>query len=89
MRVSFISIAAAAIVASPCDGFLNSIPFVVQVHPELTKYAEAQESAVLKIHLDVGQVEMQNGNPVVTGNRLGIDGLLLELHGKQDATYKQ
>mmetsp|Transcript_20591 Transcript_20591/g.44724 ORF Transcript_20591/g.44724 Transcript_20591/m.44724 type:complete len:311 (+) Transcript_20591:364-1296(+) len=86
MKVPFVSFAVAAI-ASPCDGFL-SLPFINQANPALTEYAEAQENALLKIHFDIGEVRVKRGNPVVTGNRLGIDGLLVELHGKEDANYK-
>lgn len=86
MKIPFVSIAAAAI-ASPCNGFL-SLPFINQANPALTKYAEAQENALLKIHFDIGEVRVKSGNPVVTGNRLGIDGLFVELHGKEDANYE-
>ena len=40
---------------------------------------------MLKINLDIGDVEMQNGNVVIKGNRLGIDNLLLKLHGHEKA----
>lgn len=88
MRASFIPIAAAAIAAIPCDGFLN-LPFINQANPALTQYAEAQENALLKIHLDIGLVDAQKGMsiPVFTGNRLGIDGMVVELHGNQKANY--
>lgn len=86
MKIPFVSIAAAAI-ASPCSGFL-SLPFINQANPALTKFAEAQENALLKIHFDIGEVRVERGNPVVTGNRLGIDGMLVELHGKEEANYK-
>ncbi|KAL7523448.1 hypothetical protein ACHAXR_001055 [Thalassiosira sp. AJA248-18] len=91
MRVSFISFAAVAIAfQSPsCDGFLSlpGLPFLSKVNPALTGYAEAQD-ALLKIHLDIGQTDVKRGRPVVTGNRLGVDGLLIELRGKEDAEYK-
>jgi hypothetical protein len=54
----------------------------------LTGYADAQESALLKIHLDIGQTDVKRGTPVVTGNRLGVDGLMVELHGKETPDYK-
>ncbi len=41
---------------------------------------------MLKIRLDVGQVQMKDGKPLITGNRLGIDNLLLQLHGKEIAS---
>ena len=87
MRVSTISFAVACFIA-PSNGFLT-LPFINQPDPLLAKYAEAQKSALLKIHLDIGQVDMKNGKPVVTGNRLGIDGLMVNLHGDEDATYQQ
>jgi len=37
---------------------------------------------MLKIRLDIGQVEMKDGNVQMTGNRLGIDNLQLQLRGK-------
>lgn len=87
MKVSYISLALAA-VASPCAGFLN-LPFVNQANPAVAGYADSQENALLKIHLDIGQVEMKKGSPVITGNRLGVDGLMVELHGKEGANYEQ
>jgi len=91
MKISFLSFAAAAIaLQSPSvDGFLN-LPFITinQANPAVTGYAEAQENALLKIHLDIGQVEKVRGKPVVTGNRMGIDGLLVELHGNEEANYE-
>jgi hypothetical protein len=86
MRVP--SLVAVAAIATPCDGFLN-LPFINQANPALTQYAEAQENALLKIHLDIGQVTVQQGTLVITGNRLGIDGMVVELHGNQDANYIQ
>ena len=55
------------------------------------------DEALLKIHLDIGQVDVRksggsggkDGGVVMTGNRLGIDGLVLELHGNQIANYAQ
>lgn len=86
MKIQFVSIAVAAIIASPCDGFLS---FINQAHPALTKYVEAQEHTKVKIDFDIGEeVSIKKGKPVVTGNRLGIDGLLIELHGNEDAKYK-
>jgi len=58
---------------------------VNKVNPSLNKFAEAQEEALLKINLDIGDVEMQNGNVVIKGNRLGIDNMLLKLHGHEKA----
>jgi hypothetical protein len=79
MRVSSLFALTAIATPTACDGFLN-LPFINQANPALTQYAEAQENALLKIHLDIG---------VVTGNRLGIDGIVVELHGNQDANYIQ
>jgi len=86
MQVKFISFAL-AVVATPCHGFLN-LPFVNQANPALVGYADAQDNALLKIHFDIGQVELQKGTPVITGSRLGIDGLLVELLGKEEVDYK-
>jgi len=87
MRVSSISFAL-VVISSSCDGF--SLPFINQANPAVTKYADAQESALLKIHLDIGQeVNVRRGTPTVTGDRLGVDGLLVELRGKEDANYQQ
>ena len=87
MRAS--SLFAVAAIATQCNGFLN-LPFVNQANPSLTQYAEAQENALLKIRLDIGQVETtQNGSPVITGNRIGIDNIVVELHGNEDAKYIQ
>jgi hypothetical protein len=85
MKVSFISFALAA-VATPCQGFLN-LPFLNQANPALVGYAEAQD-ALLKIHFDIGQVQLKKGAPVISGNRLGIDGMVIELHGKDAVDYK-
>jgi hypothetical protein len=80
MKVSLIYFSLAA-AASPCDGFLN-LPFVNQANPAVAGYAEAQKSALLKIHLDIGQdVAIKKGAPEITGNRLGVDGLMIDLHG--------
>jgi len=85
MRLS--SLFAVAAFVTQCNGFLN-LPFVNQANPSLTQYAEAQENALLKIRLDIGQVETtQKGSPVITGNRIGIDGIVVELHGNQNANY--
>jgi hypothetical protein len=82
---------------SSSHAFLN-LPFINQANPALANYAAAQEDALLKIHLDIGQVDVAKsssgsrrggGGVVMTGNRLGIDGLLLELHGNQIANYIQ
>ena len=69
--------------ASPSDAFLNLIN---KVNPSINKFADAQENALLKIHLDIGNVNVDSDSQV-RGNRLGIDGLLLELHGNQPANY--
>jgi len=74
-----------ATAVAPSSAFLSLIN---KVNPSLTKYAEAQEDAMLKIHLDIGQVEMKDGKPLITGNRLGIDNLLLQLRGKESASPK-
>ena len=64
------------------------LSIVNKVNPSLEKYAEAQEDALLKIRLDVGQVEMKDSKPLITGNRLGIDNLFLQLNGKEIASPK-
>jgi hypothetical protein len=88
MRASLFSLFTAAIIAaSPCDGFLD---FINQANPALAQFAEAQDNSLLKIHLDVGQVDTlqsKKGYPVSSGNRLGIDGMIIELHGNQKANY--
>ena len=60
MKVSLISFATTItiIVAAPssCAAFLNILN---QANPSLTKYADAQENALLKIHLDIGQEAVQ------------------------------
>lgn len=89
MKVSLVSVATLAISTS-CDAFLN-LPFVNQANPALTKYAEAQENALLKIHLDIGHVDTKSkfNNPVITGTRLGVDGLVVEMGALCDVAYKQ
>ncbi|KAL3761405.1 hypothetical protein ACHAWU_007364 [Discostella pseudostelligera] len=90
-------LAAILFLPSASYAFLN-LPFINQANPALANYAAAQEDALLKIHLDIGQVDVAKsgssgrgggggGGVVMTGNRLGIDGLLLELHGNQIANY--
>lgn len=60
------------------------------MNPSLTKYADAQEDILLKVRLDVGQVQMTDGNtPQITGNRIGIDNLLIELFGNESADPKR
>lgn len=90
MRVSFISFAAvAAVSSSPCHGFLN-LPFVNQANPDVAGYADAQDCALLKFHLDIGEgVDARNDGIQLTGDRLGVNGLLVELRGKEDANYEQ
>ena len=51
------------------------------VHPSIKKYAEAQNGALLKIHLGIGE---KDGS----GYRLGINDMLLELRGKESADYR-
>lgn len=86
MKLSSVSLTIAAIASSPCDGFLT---FINRANPDITNYAIAQESALLKIHLDIGQeVSIKNGKSVLAGDRLGIDGLTVELKGRVDANYK-
>lgn len=87
MRTSFISLTVVVALASQCDGFL-SLPFVNQANPAVVKYADAQDSALLKIHLDIGQEVDTRKGIKIGGDRLGIDGLLVDLHGKEDANYK-
>jgi hypothetical protein len=67
---------------TPVAGFLHLIN---KVNPSVSKYAEAQKEALLKIHLDIGGVDV--GTSKVTGHRLGVDGLMVELHG-HEALYK-
>jgi hypothetical protein len=67
MRASLFSLFTAAIIAaSPCDGFLD---FINQANPALAQFAEAQDNSLLKIHLDVGQVDTlqsKKGYPKLT-----------------------
>ena len=87
MKVSLISFAT-TIIASPssCDAFLNILN---QANPSLKKYADAQENVFLKIHLDVGnEAVVKKGKVGITGNRLGIDGLMVELQGLAPSDYK-
>ena len=90
MKVSLISFATTItiIVAAPssCAAFLNILN---QANPSLTKYADAQENALLKIHLDIGQeAVVKKGDTIINGNRLGIDGLMVELQGLAPSDYK-
>ena len=88
MKVSLISFATTIIIATPssCDAFLNILN---QANPSLKKYADAQENVFLKIHLDVGnEAVVKQGKVGITGNRLGIDGLMVELQGLAPSDYK-
>lgn len=78
MNIAFpLSVALVALASStPCAGF--TLPFTPKANPAVGKYADAQEDALLEIRLDVGQAE---------GDRLGVDGLLLEL-GNAEAAYE-
>jgi len=88
MRISFIPAVLVALISSPCDAF-PSFPFVNQANPAVAKYADAQISELLKIHLDIGQqATKKQGAVAITGDRLGVDGLVIKLLGKEDANYK-
>jgi len=89
MKIAFLfSVAAVALVSSPlCAGFL-SLPFVAQANPAVTQYADAQASTLLNIRLDIEVTRDHRGAPTVSGGRLGVDGLLVELHGGKDANYE-
>jgi len=73
-----------------CNAFLN-LPFINKANPALTTYAEAQEDILLKIHLDIGEVKQKRHNQVTTptGQRLGIDGLYVQLGSLAEANHKQ
>lgn len=92
MKITLLFSVSVALVSSPlCNGFL-SLPFASQGNPAVTHYfldADAQESALLKIHLDIGQEVTRNrrGAPTVSGDRLGVDGLIVEL-GNGEANYE-
>eukprot|EP01083_Nonionella_stella_P223823 797255_1 len=85
-----ISIVIAIIASSSnCNAFLN-LPFINQANPALTTYAEAQEDVLLKIHLDIGEVKHKRHGQVTkpTGQRLGIDGLYVQLGSLCQANHK-
>ena len=105
MKLSYLSLYIAVIAASPsscvvvdgssssstCCAFI-SIPFLGlnQANPEITQHAIAQESTLLKINLDIAQeVNLKNRQQVLSGDRLGIEGLTIKLKGREDANYKQ
>ena len=88
-----ISIAIAIFIATSsnyCNAFLN-LPFINKANPALTTYAEAQEDVLLKIHLDIGEVHHKRHGQVTTptGQRLGIDGLYVQLGSLAEANHKQ
>ena len=87
-----ISIAIAIFIAtlSSSYAFLN-LPFINKANPSLTTYAEAQEDLLLKIHLDIGEVQHKRHGQVTTptGQRLGIDGLYVQLGSLAEANHKQ
>jgi hypothetical protein len=62
--------------------FSNPILTLInKVNPSINKFAEAQESSILNIRLDIGS----DSEP--SSGRFGINGLMLELHGGQEADY--
>jgi len=86
-----ISIAIAIFIStSSSNAFLN-LPFINKANPALTTYADAQEDVLLKIHLDIGEVKHKRHNQVTTptGQRLGIDGLYVQLGSLAEANHKQ
>jgi len=103
MNLSYLSLSIAVIAISPsscvfvdgsssstCCAFV-SIPFLGlnQANPEITQHAFAQESTLLKINLDIAQeVNLKNRQQVLSGDRLGIEGLTIELKGREGANYK-
>lgn len=65
--------------ATQAESFSNPILTLInKVNPSINEYAQAQESALLNIRLDI-----DSGS----SGRFGISGLALELHGDQDADY--
>lgn len=61
------------------EAFSNPIlTFINKVNPSINEYAQAQDSALLNIRLDIDSE---------SSGRFGINGLMLELHGDQDADY--
>jgi len=52
-----------------------------KVNPSIKEFASAQESSLLNIRLDIGS----NSEP--SSGRFGINGLMIELHGDQEANY--
>lgn len=61
------------------ESFSNPILSLInKVNPAIKEYAQAQDSALLNIRLDIDSE---------SSGRFGINGLMLELHGDQEADY--
>ena len=64
------------------EAFSNPILTLInKVNPNLSQFAEAQESSLLKIRLDIGS------DSESSSGRFGINGLFVELNGDQEANY--
>lgn len=94
MKAPFPSLALAlAAFASPSpvaggSAFL-ALPFAPKANPEIGEHARAQESALLKIRLDIAEeVRWKKQKQELSGQRMGIDGLTVELRGGEEAKYK-
>lgn len=87
MKIKIICSLAVIFGSTPADAFAGILQLINKVNPSIKKFAEAQDNALLKIHLDIGKSDW-DGNAQPIGNRLGVDGLLLEMHGNEDAKYK-
>lgn len=89
MKVLTMITVLALIGAAPNASAFSVLSLINKVNPSVQKYAEAQDSALLKIHLDIGATEYKKGVATGTGgHRLGIDGMLLELRGNEVADCK-
>lgn len=66
------------------------MPFASKANPEIMERARAQESALLKIRLDIAEeVHWKKQKQELSGGRMGIEGLTIELRGGEEAKYKQ
>lgn len=73
MNLCLVSTLAIVLGAAPSNAFLLGL--INKVNPSIAKFAQDQENAMLKIHLDIADGSSNS-------HRLGIDGLLLQLHGE-------
>lgn len=74
----------AVVLANPlgAQAFSNPILTLInKVNPSIKEFASAQESSLLNIRLDIGS----DSGP--SSGRFGINGLMIELHGDQEANY--